>query len=76
MPGCNVLDCRRVTPALMEGWQRFTTGPFQLLAVPGNHLWPLNDRDSKAAWLACVVAALQDVAEDTGEGARHTCGGS
>eukprot|EP00198_Chlamydomonas_reinhardtii_P005211 XP_001694547.1 predicted protein [Chlamydomonas reinhardtii] len=57
---------RRVTPALMEGWQRFTTGPFQLLAVPGNHLWPLNDRDSKAAWLACVVAALQDVAEDTG----------
>ncbi|KAG2437450.1 hypothetical protein HXX76_006100 [Chlamydomonas incerta] len=57
---------RRVTPALMAGWARVTSGPFQLLPVEGNHLWPLNDRDAKAAWLEAVVAALLDATRRTG----------
>ncbi|KXZ41714.1 hypothetical protein GPECTOR_309g844 [Gonium pectorale] len=43
-------------------WSRFTTGPFRLHRVDGNHLWPLNNPAAKAAWLAEVVAAFQAAA--------------
>ncbi|PSC76020.1 alpha beta-hydrolase [Micractinium conductrix] len=36
---------RRIKRSMVEGWQRFTTGSFQLLEVDGHHLWPL-DKDS------------------------------
>ncbi|KAL3147970.1 hypothetical protein ABBQ38_014265 [Trebouxia sp. C0009 RCD-2024] len=46
---------RRVTRAMVEGWQRFTTGPFSCAAIEGTHLWPL-DKTAKTTWLQAIVA--------------------
>ena len=51
-------------PPPAQGWARFTNGPFRLLRVEGNHLWPLQ-REGKAAWLQAVAEGLQQL------GAHH-----
>ncbi|KAL3140709.1 hypothetical protein ABBQ32_005265 [Trebouxia sp. C0010 RCD-2024] len=48
---------RRVTRAMVEGWQRLTTGSFSCAAVEGTHLWPL-DKTAKTVWLQAIVAQL------------------
>lgn len=45
----------------LQGWQRFTTGSFQLLEVDGHHLWPL-DKVSKAVWLTTIAEHLGQLA--------------
>ncbi len=52
---------RRVTGALVAPWRRLTLGPFALHPVRGNHMWPLNNKEAKAAWLQTVVQAFDAV---------------
>lgn len=46
-----------VTRAMVQGWDAHTTGPFELKAVEGKHLFPL-DRKPKAEWLGEIAAVL------------------
>lgn len=49
---------RRVKEDHVMGWSALTSKTFQLEAVEGNHLWPL-DKTSKVAWLQRIVDTLQ-----------------
>ena len=42
---------------MVEGWQRFTTGRFELLEIAGHHLWPL-DKEAKVSWLGHICERL------------------
>ena len=48
----------------MSGWSALTRGPVRLVAVEGNHLWPLNDGAAKREHLSQVVAFLRGVMGD------------
>lgn len=48
---------RRIKQEMVQGWSRFTTGPFQLLEAEGHHLWPL-DKACKGAWLQVIADQL------------------
>jgi hypothetical protein len=41
----------------MQGWQRFSSAPFSITRIEGNHLWPLQ-KEPKAAWLEHIAAKL------------------
>ncbi|KAL4451499.1 hypothetical protein ABPG75_007161 [Micractinium tetrahymenae] len=56
---------RRIKQRMVQGWARFTSGPFQLLEVEGHHLWPL-EKASKAAWLGVVAEQLAALAAMSG----------
>jgi medium-chain acyl-[acyl-carrier-protein] hydrolase len=43
---------------MVRGWQRFTKGEFECLAVEGHHLWPLV-KESKVVWLNAIVERLK-----------------
>jgi len=45
---------RKITAAMVSGWQRFTTGSFELIKIDGHHLWPLV-KEAKAQWLSSIV---------------------
>jgi surfactin synthase thioesterase subunit len=53
---------RRVTEAMVHGWQRWTARSFTCSPMCGNHLWPL-DREHKQAWLTAIVQELGRVLE-------------
>ena len=65
--GAAPLDCpitvfhgtrdKRITKGMMEGWQRCSTGAYELLEVTGHHLWPL-DREAKHSWLGLIAERL------------------
>ena len=42
---------------MVEGWQRFTTGTFEVVEIAGHHLWPL-DKEAKVSWLAHICERL------------------
>ena len=48
---------RRITKGMVEGWQRFTSGNFELLEISGHHLWPL-DKEAKVTWLGHIRERL------------------
>ena len=48
---------RKISAAMVGGWQRFTTESVSCTAIDGHHLWPL-DREAKQAWLSDIVAHL------------------
>ena len=48
---------RRIAKGMVEGWQRFTTGQFELLEIAGHHLWPL-DKEAKVSWLGDISERL------------------
>ena len=39
---------------MVRGWQKFTTGSFDLITIDGHHLWPLI-KEAKAQWLSSIV---------------------
>ncbi|GAB4813687.1 hypothetical protein N2152v2_000733 [Parachlorella kessleri] len=45
---------RKIQQWMVEGWQKFTAGPFICHRVEGNHLWPL-DKDAKKGWLQTIA---------------------
>jgi len=45
---------RKITEAMVNGWQKFTTGSFELIRIDGHHLWPLI-KDAKTQWLSGIV---------------------
>mmetsp|Transcript_11428 Transcript_11428/g.70176 ORF Transcript_11428/g.70176 Transcript_11428/m.70176 type:complete len:356 (-) Transcript_11428:19-1086(-) len=52
---------RRITSSMVEGWQAFTDGAFELVQVEGHHLYPLGldeQKPAKTFWLSHVVARL------------------
>jgi medium-chain acyl-[acyl-carrier-protein] hydrolase len=50
---------RRVGRPMVERWRLFTAGRFEVVGLPrANHLWPSNNREAKAAWLARVTAEI------------------
>ncbi|EFJ44187.1 hypothetical protein VOLCADRAFT_118842 [Volvox carteri f. nagariensis] len=49
---------RRVRSELVAPWARYTRAGFRLTEVAGNHLWPINNREAKTAWLNQVVQAM------------------
>ncbi len=48
---------RKISAAMVRGWQRFTAQDFSCTAINGHHLWPL-DREAKQAWLSDIVFHL------------------
>lgn len=54
---------RRVNEKHVMGWSAFTSKTFQLDAIDGNHLWPL-DKASKVAWLQRIVDDVQKIFDD------------
>ena len=53
---------RKVTRAMVEGWQAFTSGEFGVIDIEGHHLFPLGQGAMKAAkleWLHKIEAALR-----------------
>lgn len=52
---------RRITSAMVQGWQPFTDGAFELVKVEGHHLFPLGLEEQKPAkthWLSDIVSRL------------------
>ena len=53
---------RKVTRAMVEGWQAFTSGEFGVIDIEGHHLLPLGQGAMKAAkleWFRKIEAALR-----------------
>ncbi|KAG2490101.1 hypothetical protein HYH03_011407 [Edaphochlamys debaryana] len=50
---------RRVRQPLVAPWAGYTRAPFRLAPIAGNHLWPLNCRAAKEAWLRGAVGAFE-----------------
>lgn len=48
---------RRVKEDHVMGWSTLTSKTFQLHAIDGNHLWPL-DKQSKVSWLQHIVDTI------------------
>ena len=48
---------RRIKEDMVRGWQRFTKGEFECLAIEGHHLWPLA-KESKVVWLDAIAERL------------------
>jgi surfactin synthase thioesterase subunit len=55
---------RMITREMCQGWETHTTGEFELLAIPGHHLFPLQ-KDQKAMWLRKIAERLQNVVART-----------
>lgn len=51
---------RRVKEDHVMGWSTLTTKTFQLEAIEGNHLWPL-DKTSKIDWLQRIVDTISSI---------------
>lgn len=51
---------QKISPAMVAGWQRFTTAEFAVTEIEGNHLWPLK-KAAKADWLSKIAAKLQEL---------------
>ena len=51
---------RRITKAMVEAWQRFTTSDSEMIEIAGHHLWPLN-KEAKVSWLKHICERLTEL---------------
>ena len=56
---------RMITREMCAFWETHTTGEFELVNIPGHHLFPLQ-KDQKAMWLEKIAATLEIVAKRNG----------
>jgi surfactin synthase thioesterase subunit len=55
---------RKVSPALVQGWAKMTTGAFRAAPIQGHHLFVMgvgDQRAAKEAWLSDIVADLRSL---------------